>query len=427
MKDYKTITNYLFASFIAQGSYFILIPLIINFLGDEVFADIELFNVYSSLCFKILALNICSAITKYKYDSINKEDYLDFSSNIFGFGVIITILSCFISVSIIFINPSFWKLNNSLTALVPLAIFYLFSEYWAQNYFVTQKKITKYRNFQILVGITKIISIGIIIFIFEWLSAFGKILFEFIFLSILSLLFICSEKIKIKRYRFKIDVITALKFSSPLIIWVIVNNLLNYSDQIFISNYFDKSALAIYSIGYRVGMIVVIFYVAISNYFTINFFENYTNSKHNEKNTLKIIFIIFLFTLLMLVLGPIYIEYSTKWLGSKLVLAIKINKIIIFSYFINIMFLLYSRKLFFLGKTFKISFLACAVAITNVILNLMFLKNSTILIAAYTTLLSYSILALTSVYYMIKEDREFSIRPVILFVFLSSLLILIIF
>ena len=70
-----------------------LIPIIINFLGEEAFADIELFNVYANLLFQVFGANICTAITKYKYDSINAEDYLDFSSNIYGFGILITFFS----------------------------------------------------------------------------------------------------------------------------------------------------------------------------------------------------------------------------------------------------------------------------------------------------------------------------------------------
>lgn len=426
MKSYKAIINYLLAAFIAQGSYFILIPLILHYFGENVYADLELFFVYSSLCFKIFTLNICSAITKHKYDSTNNKDYLEFSSSIFGFGLITTIILGILIVCVIIIKPSFWNLKYSLTALIPLAYLYLFSEYWSQNYFITQKKVAKYRNYQILVGVFKIISIIIVVYVFQILTAFGKIIFEFTLLNIIVLCFIFSEKIKIKTYRFKNDIITALKFSSPLIIWVVINNILNYSDQLFISNYFDKEALAMYSIGYRVGMIIIVFYVAIANYFTIDFYDNFKNKAYAEKNSLKIFTIVYLFALLMLFLGPFYIEYSTNWTGKKLDMAVKINKIIIFSYFINTIFLVYSRKLFFLGKTFKISILASIAAILNIILNFMFLENTTILTAAYTTIFSYTILAFISSYFLIKEDKNFNTRPIIFFFILSFSIILLI-
>lgn len=427
MKSYKAITNYLFAAFIAQGSYFILIPLIISNFGEEVFADIELFNVFANLLFQFFGLNICTAITKYKYDSKSNQDYLDFSSNIFGFGILVTFFSVLFSVWINLFKPDMWKLNHQLTALLPIGVFFLFSNFWLQNFLVTLKKVNKYRNYQITVGVLKIASILMLILIFKWLTAFGKIITEFTILSTLSILFVLTEKIKLKFYRFKNDIVRALKFSSPLIIYVIINNLLNYSDQIFISNYFDKMSLAIYSIGYRVGMIILIFFSAVSNYFSINYYENFQNKKHNKNKTIFLIILLFIFSLFTYVLSRYYIEYSTNWYGTNLGQALIINKIVILSYYINSIFLIYSRELFYLGKTFKISILVSICALINIALNFLFLENSDILMAAYTTLISYTILGIISVYYMLKSDKENYLNIVILFLISTILLTVLMF
>ena len=429
MKSYKTIINYLLAAFIAQGSYFILIPLIINYFGEEVFADIELFSVYANLLFQFFGINICTAITKYKYDSKSDQDYLDFSSNIFGFGILVAFASIVFSVLIILFKPDIWKLDDQLTALLPIGIFFLFLNFWLKNFLVTLKKVTKYRNYQFIVGVLKIASISMLILVFQWLTAFGKIITEFTALSILSGLFIISEQIKIKPYRFKNDIIRALKFSSPLLIYVVINNVLNYSDQIFISNYFDKMALAIYSVGYRVGMIIIIFYGAVSNYFSINYYENFLSKKENRKKTSSLIILLFLFSLFTFVLSRYYIEYSTGWVGNKLTQALTVNKIVILSYYVNSIFLIYSRDLFYLGKTVKISVLVSICAITNVVLNYLFLENGGIIIAALTTLISYVILAMLSIYYMLKTDKENQMDIVLLFIastFLMTILMILI-
>ena len=115
----------MFAAFVAQGSYFVLIPIIINFLGEEALADIELFNVYANLLFQVFGLNICSAVTKYKYESKDNIDYLEFSSNIYAFGILISLLSCLFSFLIVFFQPGYWKLGSSLTALTN-SCFFLF-------------------------------------------------------------------------------------------------------------------------------------------------------------------------------------------------------------------------------------------------------------------------------------------------------------
>ena len=422
MKSYKAITNYVIAAFIAQGSYFILIPLIINHFGEDVFADIELFNVYANLLFQFFGVNICTAVTKYKYDSKSNQDYLDFSSNIFGFGILATFFSILFSVLIILFKPDMWKLNDQLTAILPIGVFYLFTNFWIKNYLVTLKKVSKYRNYQLLLGVLKIASILMVILIFDWLTAFGKIITEFTVLSILSIIFAFLEKIKIKLHRFKNDIVRALKFSSPLIIYVIINNLLNYSDQIFISNYFDKMALAIYSVGYRVGMIILIFYVAISNYFSIDYYENFENKEKNKNNTMYLIIVLLIFSLFMSLVSVYYIKYSTSWEGTILRQAVKVNKIVILSYFINSIFSIYSRELFHLGKTFKISILVSICALINIALNFLFLENSDILTAAYTTLISYAILGMISVFYMLKSDMENNLHVVLLFLTSTILL-----
>ena len=117
--------------------------------------------------------------------------------------------------------------------------------------------------------------------------------------------------------------------------------------------------------------------------------------------------------------------YSTNWVGTNLRQAIIVNKIVILSYYINSIFLIYSRELFYLGKTFKISALVSICALINIALNFLFLENSDILMAAYTTLISYAILGMISVYYMLKSDKENYLTIVLLF--LTSTILLTVF
>lgn len=422
MKAFKSIINYLSASLVAHGSYFILIPLIIGFLGEKAFADIELFNVFSNLFFQILSLNVCVSVTKYMYDSKNSDDYREFTSNIYLFGILVALFSVVFSILIIIIKPSFWKLNDELTALLPLSIFFLFSNSWIQNFYTTLKKVTKFRNYQFLVGVIKIISILLIIFFLNWSSALGKIFLEFLLLVSLTIFFIRSEKIIFKLERFKSDLLKAIKFSSPLIIYVIINNLLNYSDQIFISNLFDKQSLAIYSIGYRIGMIILIFYVSISQYFSINIYDNFYDQKNTNNKTIFLILLLLLFTISLVIIGPFYIEISTQFLPNQMATAKKINGIIILSYFINSIFLIYSRELFYRGKTFTISILVTLTAIVNVILNFILLEENGIVMAAYTTLFSYMFLAFLSIFLMLRNNFIKNIK-IILFYLVSVVIV----
>lgn len=422
MRPNKSIFNYLLAALVAQGSYFILIPITISYFGEDAFAEIELFNVYSNLLFQILGVNICTAITKYKYESKNKEDFLAFSSNILVFGILISIFSLVVAILLILSKPNFWKLDNKLTAILPLGVFFLFSNFWLKNYLVTLKKVAEYRNLQILTGFLKLISVCFLIFVAGCSTAFGKVALEASLLCVLATFTILSGEINFSPFRFKDDILRALKFSSPLIIYVIVNNLLNYSDQIFISNYFDKMSLAIYSVGYRVAMVVVIFYVAISNYFSIDYYDNFKDKKYNLKKTYSLIWLLFVFSIIAYFFSRYYIEYSTKWSDEDLRLALEVNRIVILSYFINSLFLMYSRELFYLGKTFKISLLVLICALINISLNFLFLKGSGIVVAAYTTLLAYSILGLISGFFMLSSDRKNNLPLILRFVFCVFLL-----
>ena len=174
-------------------------------------------------------------------------------------------------------------------------------------------------------------------------------------------------------------------------------------------------------------MIILIFYVSIANYYSINFYENFENQNKNKNNTINIIALLFVASITLIFLSSYYIEYSSQWSGYKLNLALKINKLIIFSYFINSIFLLYSRELFYEGKTFRISLLVIICAFLNIVLNFFFLKSSGIIMAAYTTLISYALLALLSIILMLKSNRKINSQIIIVFILFVFLFYLIIF
>ena len=119
-------------------------------------------------------------------------------------------------------------------------------------------------------------------------------------------------------------------------------------------------------------MIILVFYVSIANYYSINFYENFESKNKNKNNTINIVVLLFIASITVIFLSSHYIEYSSQWHGYKLKLALKINKLVVFSYYINSIFLLYSRELFYKGKTFKISLLVIICAFLNIVLNFFF-------------------------------------------------------
>lgn len=417
----KAIKNYLLASLFGQGSYFVIASLIINYFGENVYADIELFYVYTTLISAVFYFNISTSITRMKYAIESKKYFIKYYSSILLFGLIVAIgLS---SLSRILPNVILEKLNisNQLIQLLGVGSLVLFLNSWFQNILVVSKDSRKYRNLLIVSGILKILLVIILSQLVVQDYASTKVVLEIIF--ILLLMYMFAPKLDFNfESNFQNYIKKGLRFSAPLMLYVIVNNVLNYSDQIMITNYLGKDELAIYSLSYRIGMVVLMIYSALANFFNIKYYDGLKLKSHDSLMDVYLILLMFVSSLIIIGFKGYALTLLTNWNGVDLENAKKVIGLVIFGYFINLPFLLFSRWLFYNEKNWVISILTAMGACFNILLNIYLLSNGTVVDAALATAFSFGLIFLFTVYLNVRNNWVVDPRSLVVHLFCGIVL-----
>lgn len=195
--------------------------------------------------------------------------------------------------------------------------------------------------------------------------------------------------------------IHVLKYNFPLVPYYLSMVLLNNSDRIMIQRMIGESEAAIYSVAYSISMTISVFSSALNlsiQPWMFNKLKNNTNEDISLTMSLTTVFITIL-NLFVLVSAPelITIIVSDKYCDAKWTMPpIVISLLVIFIYqqFLNIHF--------YFGKS-KIIFTASVTAAgLNLLLNYIFIRLWGYIAAGYTTLISYSIIAI--LYYVTMKQ-----------------------
>mgnify|MGYP004525546335 FL=1 len=183
----------------------------------------------------------------------------------------------------------------------------------------------------------------------------------------------------------------SLKLSIPLIGYSVATQILNVSDRLMISKMVGNSAVGIYSTLYTVSSLSLMVWTAINSSFEPYLYQNMENkeSKINKLST-TMLGLYSLVAVLLVYLAPEIVRIlatSEYYNGIYIMPPIAAGV-----YFIAVSNL-YSDILVYLKKTKMIMFSSVVAASINVILNYLMINIYGYMAAAYTTLISYIIMA----------------------------------
>jgi O-antigen/teichoic acid export membrane protein len=229
----------------------------------------------------------------------------------------------------------------------------------------------------------------------HWEGRIYAWLITLVFFTLLSLYYykkwnLLSLKIN-KRYIYQ-----ALAFGSPLILHQIGKFVINQSDRIFLAKMISVEEMGIYSVGYQVGMLVLIVVTAFSNFYSPFLFERLHMG--GEKNKFEVLKVSYFFALILLVililltaLSPLLFNYliDVRYAG-----AVKYVFWIGLGYFFWAIYILFTGYIFFLKRSKILGYIAIVNIILNVGFNYFFIKWFGAIGAAYATCLSYLIVCL---------------------------------
>ena len=195
--------------------------------------------------------------------------------------------------------------------------------------------------------------------------------------------------------RFKINwsyTKNAFFFGLPLILHILSANVMDLSDQLFIREMVGKDELGVYSIGYKVGMIILILQAAMVMAYQPYLFK--TLKEITPKKKIEIVRLSYLIMMglvvaagILYLISPLVFKYfilSTAYQGG-----IKYVGIVAMAYVFLGWYKMFAGFIIYTKNNKYLSYIAVFNIIFNLLLNYFLIKNYGTIGAAYATAISY--------------------------------------
>ena len=346
---------------------------------NSILAIISTFN----LCYGVLEV----LITKNKEDSNLIVSSLSSASTL--------IWAIFFALVFLFIGPV-----SDLLGLKPIYIVVLGITIWADAivmfWCVKQRFFYNYRGysvFMVALFVVKCVLSVSLAYIFVWDRILGRILGMCLPPLCAAIVLYVSM---LRKTGFK-HITTywkkAIKFNIPLIPHYLSSVLLASSDKIMIQRLDGEVSVGLYSLAYTFSGLALIVFNAINSAYTPTAYELIRKEDYEglSKKTKPVIFIAIAFSILLMLMAPegIFILGGEEYLA-----ALPIVPMLVLGIFFSSFYFIFSNIEFIYEKTkfvFPITILGAGL---NIILNWIFIPIYGYGVAAYTTLVSYVVVAL---------------------------------
>lgn len=200
----------------------------------------------------------------------------------------------------------------------------------------------------------------------------------------------------------------ALSFNIPLIPYYLSQVVFNQSDRLMINNICGRGYAAIYGVAYNLAMILTFVVTSIHSSYTPWIFERIGRRElqDNRKVTVLLSSGIAFMLLGIIALAPevIYVMAGEQYASAVWVVP-PVTMSLLLLYYSD----LFDCLLFFYEAKIFLAIGAIVSAVINIILNYIFIPRFGFVVAGYTTLISYLLLALIDYLYMLKICREHDI------------------
>ena len=387
----KAGTWYVVSSIIVKSIAFLSIPLFTRLMTTDEFGAVATFISWSSIFSTITSLNLSYSIGRAKLDFPNQLNI--YVGSMQTLSLLFTGLLSIIGMMFIYKISAILNMSVSFTILLILYLLFTPIINFVQNQYRYEYKYKQNIVIAWFMSFGTIVLSLLLILAIPADKAILRVIGIIIPNSILSI-YLWSIAIKNKSVSFNREYWKyGLTLSLPLVIHTICMNLLGQSDRIFISNICGESETGIYSLVYSYGLIISVITSAIADGWLPWFHDNYFIGRYEliKDNSRKLVILgcyLGLFSILLapeaiLILGGY--EYMDGIIcAPPIVLGVVCQYI--YTHYVNIEL--------HLKKTKYISFGTFFAAITNIILNYIFIPRLGFVAAAFTTLFSYLVLML---------------------------------
>lgn len=394
----------LMSKFFTQFLSLLMLPLLTKALSTGEYGSFDLITTYAWLAAGFMSFQVENGIFRFLIDSRSDEEK---SSNII-FNGLVTIVLLFVIFTIIYIPIfSLLRVNNYL-----YIYFYAISTLMFNIPLQTSRGLGDNKTFSIasvISGTLNIIFSFISLYIFK-IGLLGLVLSysianiiggTYIVIKKAIVKYIVKQKIRKKEMK------EIFKYSVPLLLNSISSWIMNISDKAMISFLISNSATGIYSVSTKFPILLSHFYGVFNLSWSESASMNVNESDKDDffsKVINKVFFICSSICLLVMAVMPLIfiIMIDNKFSDSYFYVPILILASIfeLFSVLLGGIYISFK-----LSKRIAIStFIA---SIFNVLINLIFLKTYGIVVACFSTLISYIILSFIR-YFEVKKYVKLS-------------------
>lgn len=410
---------YTISNFLVGGIGFITTPIFTRLLTQEEFGSFNNFSSWISILGVIVALNMESTLISARYEYEDKLDEYIFSilslsmlSTIFWWGLV----NVFMEQAVGFFDMNQVYINGMFVYLITQPAIKLFQ---SRESFFYRYKVSATLSILLSVG-ASLFSVLLVVNMANRLDGrvYGMILPNSIIGAILILYFaFAGKKINVGYWKY------ALKIALPFIPHLLSLTFLNMIDRIMITKICGEKAVALYSIGYTVALIITILLQSLNGAIAPWIGENLAKKQYTTiRETSKVYILLFMYLaigimlispeILLVMGGASYID--AKWIMIPISLGCVCQ--FLYSLFVNVEQ--------FEKKTVGMAIASVSAAALNFVLNAWLIPIYGYVAAAYTTLAGYLWLLLVHMFlvYKYKMSQVYSYKFVAVSLMVASII-----
>ena len=405
----KATLWYTIANFIQKGFVFVSTPILTRVLSVGDYGTLMLYQSWFVLFSIFATLNLSQAAF-----SRGLVEYEDDRDNFMFSLMFVAKLTTIMVAALYFVSNLFFY---NVTGLSSSFMLFLFSDIFFNvgiDFYLTRQRFEyKYKK---AVAITLLSSILIVVIstlmlVYVKNNIIIKIISDNLIRCIFGLyciyLLVFSKKGKIKLK--KKYMVYGLNFTLPLIPHFLSHYVLNQSDRLMINIFDGVDKVAIYSVAYSISMIMFLITNAINQSVMPYTFQELHKENYRDirQNTEWLFIIVAGMTILSILFAP---ELISILGGARYKEAVWLVPPIALSVFYLFVYSMFSNISFYYKINKWISLVSLIAAISNIILNYIFINLYGYIAAAYTTLFCYILLAVSHYILYMRVLRKRNIK-----------------
>jgi len=319
-----------------------------------------------------------------------------------------TSVTC-IFILLYFVKPSFWNALFGLpTVLMVVMLAQLLFEPALNFWMVRQRYEYKYKGVVAVTLINAILStgVGVLCVIISHEKGIARVLVYACTQIVIGFIFYIYHLLKGKHFFSKFYWVYSLKFCIPLIPHYLSFSVLNQADRIMISSMIGQGEAAIYSVAYTIAMMMQIVTQSITNSLTPYTYQ--AIKKQSTQGLKKTVSALLLFLAVICIMVMLFSPEVLRLFASEDYFdAIYVMPPVVASTFFLFLYPLFSIVEFYYERTKFIMIASSLGAITNIILNYIFITKFGYYAAGFTTLFCYIMFSIAHYcFYRIILNKE---------------------